>query len=89
MREKRMQSSSGRLLVLLYVKGLSETTARIMKTYGRTCAFKPRNTLGQQLFRLKDKADLMKMADVVYKVQCKDCPGSCIGERGPDHWTLG
>ena len=33
-------SSDGRLLLLPYVKRLSETTARAMKKYGRTCAFK-------------------------------------------------
>ena len=72
------ESLSVTLLVLPYVKGLSET--RVMKKYGRTCAFKLKNTLGQQLFRLKDKADSMKMADVIYKVQCKDCPSSYIRE---------
>ena len=76
-----MQSTSGRMLLLPYVKGLSESTGRTMRKYGRTCAFKPGNTLGQKLFRLKDKADSMKMADVTYMVQCKDCPGSHIGWR--------
>ena len=57
-RKKNAESSSGRLLVLLYVKGLSETTARIMKKYERTCAFKPGNTLGQHLFRLKGQGRL-------------------------------
>ena len=54
-RKKNAELTSGRLLVLPYVKGLSETTARIMMKYGINCAFKPENTLGQQLFRLKDK----------------------------------
>ena len=36
--------------------------------------------LGQQLFRLKDKVDSMKMEDVISKVQCKDYPSSYIGE---------
>ena len=46
-RKKNAESTSGRLLTLPYIKGLAETTARIMKKYGRMCAFKPRNTLGQ------------------------------------------
>ena len=54
--------------------------ARVTMKYGRACAFKPGNMLGQQQFRLKDKADSIKMADVIYKVQCKDCTGFYIGE---------
>ena len=51
-----------------------------MKKYGRSYAFKSSNTFGQQLFRLKDKADSVKMPDVTYKVQCKDWPGFYIRE---------
>ena len=79
-KKENAESSLGRLLVLPYVTRLSEATARAMTKYGRACAFKPENTLGQQLFRLKDKADSMKMADVIYKVQCKDCRGFYIRE---------
>ena len=61
--KKENSESSGRLVVLPCVKGLPETTARIMKRCGRTCASKPENTLDQHLFRLK--ADSMKMADVI------------------------
>jgi hypothetical protein len=71
---------SGKLVVLPYVKGLSEATARILKKYDRTVAFKPANTIGQQLFKLKDKADHLKMSDAVYKVGCKNCDKCYIGE---------
>ena len=88
-RKKNPGSTSGRFVVLPYVKGLPETTARIMKKYERTCAFKPGNTLGQQLFRCKDKSDLMKMADIVYKVQYKDCPQVCTLVKLLNHWRSG
>ena len=68
--------------------GLSETTARLLKKYRRTCAFKPRNTLDQQLFRLKDNVDSMTIADVIYKVQHNESLVLTL-ERPPDHWTLG
>ena len=71
--KENAESSSDKLLVLPYVQGLSETTARIMRKHGRTCALKPMNTLRQRIFRLKDKADSMKMVDMICKVQCKDC----------------
>ena len=59
-----------------------------MKKYGRTCAFKPRNTLGQQLFRLKDKTDSMKMADVIALFSAKTAR-VCTSEKLPDHWRSG
>ena len=75
--EKR--ETSGRLVVLPYIKGLSEAAARILKKFERSSCFKPANTLGQQLFKLKDKADPLKIADAVYQVHCKNCDKSYIG----------
>ena len=58
MKKKNPESTSSRLVVIPYVKGLSEITPRIMK-YERTCVFKPRNTRstavqGQGLVRLDE-----------------------------------
>ena len=58
-------------MVLPYVKGLSQATACVLKRYYRTVLFRPANTIGQQLFKLKEKADPVKMSDAVYKVSCK------------------
>ena len=69
-----------KLVILPYIQGFSETAARIFKKYNRTVAMKPANTLGQALFKLKDKADPSKKADAIYKIKCKDCPASYIGE---------
>ena len=44
-RKKNSESTSCRLELILDLKELSETTARISKKYERTCAFKPGNTL--------------------------------------------
>ena len=41
---------SDKLVVLLHMKGLSETTARKLKKYNRTVSFRLVNTIGQQLF---------------------------------------
>ena len=69
-----------KLVVLPYIKGLSETAARIFHKFDTTVSFRPANTLGQQLFKLKDKADPLKQADAIYKVGCKNCELSYIGE---------
>ena len=71
---------NAKLVVLPYVKGLSETAARIFRKFDTTVCFRPANTLGQQLVKLKDKADPLKQADAIYKVGCKNCELSYIGE---------
>ena len=68
------------MAVLPYVKGLYEATARVLKKHGISSTFKPANTIGQHLFRLKDKKDTNKTADAIYKIGCKNCPKSYIGE---------
>ena len=67
-------------ITLPYVKGLSEATARIFKKYNRSTCFRPSNKLGQQLFRLKDKADPTKKANAIYQIPCKNCEKVYIGE---------
>ena len=43
-----------------------------MKKYDRTVSFRSANSTGEQLVKLKDKADLLKMSDTVYKVDCNN-----------------
>ena len=72
---------SGKLVVLLYMEVLLGVTAAcVVIQYDRTVSFKPANTIGQQLFKLKDKADPFKMSGAVYKVGCKNCDMCYIGE---------
>ena len=56
------------LAVLSYVKGLSEGAARVLKKHGIFSA------------RLKYKKDISKSMDAIYKIGCKNCPKSYIGE---------
>ena len=77
---KTDHKKNSKLVVLPYVKGLSEAAARILQKFDTTACFRPANTLGQQLFKLKDKADPLKQADAIYKVGCKNCELSYIGE---------
>ena len=59
------------MALLSYVKGLSEATARVFKKHGISTAFKPTNTIGQHLFRLKDKKDPSVCGDAIYEISCK------------------
>ena len=81
-KKKDQEKQRQKLITLPYVEGLSETAARIFKKYHISCAFKPGNTIRQQLFKLKDKADPMKMSDAIYQIECKDCEQMYIGETG-------
>ena len=72
-KKKDKNTSKGKVAVLPYVKGLSESVARIFRRFDRTACFKPASKLGQQLFQLKDKADPLKKANAIYKINCKNC----------------
>ena len=69
-------------VVVPYVAGLSESFARILKKYSIQTAMKPAQTLRQCLVRPKDKRPLMDTVEAVYKIPCKQCPKSYIGETG-------
>lgn len=72
-----------KLVVLPYVKGLSEASARIFKKFETTVCYRLANTLGQQLFKLKDKADSSR-----WQMQYIKCSVRIVGEvtygRPPD-----
>ena len=78
--KSKPSTPSGKIVVLLYVKGLPEVTAHVLKKYDRTVLFRPTNTIGQQLIKFKDKGDPLKMSNTVYKVDCKNCEKCYIGE---------
>ena len=48
----------GKLVVLPFVKGLSEMTAWVLKTYNSTVSFRPANSIVQQLFSSRTKLTL-------------------------------
>ena len=60
-------------VVLLYVNGLSEATPWVLKKYDRAVSFRPASSVGQQLFKPKDKSDPLKMSDKVYNMGYKNC----------------
>ena len=69
-------------VVVPYIQGTTEKITRILKRYGITTAVRPCTTLRQQLVHPKDKVDKEENGDVVYKIPCKMCEQSYIGETG-------
>ena len=67
---------------LPYIRGNSETIARILQPYNIRVAHKPITTFRRLLTNFKDKANPEDIQEAVYKIKCCDCQASCIGEIG-------
>ena len=67
-------------VVIPYIQGLSETIQRIYRGHGIATAMKPHRTLRNILVHPKDKTPKENVAECVYKIGCKNCDGSYIGE---------
>ena len=72
-----------------YIRGTSETIARILQPYNIRVAHKPITTLRRLLTNVKDKRETTNGKDkleerqrAVYKNKCCDCQSSYIGEAG-------
>ena len=65
-----------------YIKGTSETIARILHPYNIRVAHKPITTLRQLLMNVKDKDEPSDRRGAVYKIKCCDCQATYIGETG-------
>ena len=75
-----------------YVKGVSERVKKIPNKANITTAFKPIRTLGTVFKNPKDRPPLVACKGIVYKVDCKSCNFTYIGESkrswnscGPEH----
>ena len=65
---------------LPYIRGTSETIARILKPFNTRIAHKPTRTLRHLLTNVKDKDDPKDRQGTVYRIRCNDCNGTYIGE---------
>ena len=69
-------------MVLLYVKGLSESIKNVGKKHGIQTYFKGGNTIKSLLMTPKDKDHITKKSVIIYRFKCKrvDCKDEYIGE---------
>ena len=65
-----------------YVRGTSETIARILRPYSIRVAHKPIFTLRRLLTHVKGKDKPEDRPGAVYKIYCSDCQATYIGETG-------
>ena len=70
------------LVVIPYVKGVSEQVQRLFRKHDITTAMRPHTTLRQLLVHPKDKIEPGKTSGCVYEIPCCNCDLVYIGETG-------
>ena len=80
--DSNTQTNSGPVTTatIPYIRGISETIARILQPYNICVAYKPITTLWQLPTNVKDKDKLEDRQGEVYKIKCCDCQASYISE---------
>jgi len=69
-------------VVIPYVHGLSEAITRAHRRHGISSAMKPFQTIRSLLVHPKDKRRQQDACECVYKIPCKNCDKTYIGETG-------
>ena len=70
------------MVVVPYVKGLSEAFARILKSHGIATAKHPHRTLWNFLVHPKDKVKDEEKTELIYRVPCNNCSSSHVEVTG-------
>ena len=70
------------MVVLPYVKGITEKVSRTMKSYNVAVAMKHHTTLRSLLVHPKDKRDDHNTTSALYSLPCMNCELEYIGETG-------
>ena len=65
-----------------YIRGTSETIARILQPYNICVEHKPITTLRRLLTDVKEEDKPEDRQGAVYKIKCRDCHASYLGETG-------
>jgi len=82
---KKVKTTRGNykgMVVVPYVKGLSEAFARILKSHGIATANRPHRTLRNFVVHPKDKVKDEEKTELIYRISCNNCSSSYIGETG-------
>ena len=66
--------------IIPYIKSVSERIARFLSKFHIKTAFKPIKTLEHIVKRPKDLPSEWQTKGIAYKVKCKSCPFTYIGE---------
>jgi len=78
--DSRKSDKAEKRICLPYYAGVSEKLSRVVRKYGMTVAYKPRNKLRSTLVKLKDPVPQLQRAGVVYQISCSGCDAIYVGE---------
>ena len=70
------------MVVLPYMKNVSEMVARLLAKHRISVAHKPYSTIRQMLSRPKDRVPAGEKTNVVYRVDCSGCDNQYVGQTG-------
>ena len=76
------QRGEGSRVTILYTQGVSEAVTRILSDINVQVHMKPFRTLRRILSHPKDRIPDDDKSSVVYKINCRDCDASYVGETG-------
>jgi len=79
---KNTRGSHKGMVVVPYVKGLSEAFAKILKSHGIATANRTHRTLRNFVVHPKDKVRNEEKTELIYRVPCNNCSSSYFGETG-------
>ena len=81
-KQKDPNKRSKCMVVIPYIKGVTEKLQRVYKKHNIATSVKPQRTIRNILVHPKDKIGKDKKTGVVYRIKCKICSDCYIGETG-------
>ena len=84
-KDKKVENKG--MVVLPYVRGVTERIQRVMQKHHISTPVRPHTKLRQMLVHPKDQIPPEKKCDVIYQIPCKTCRKTYIGETGRQFGT--
>ena len=81
-KKKENKGQNRGMVVLPYVKGVTERVTRVLNSYDIAAASSPHNTIRNELVHPKDKRDQLNTTHAIYEAPCRNCNLVYIGETG-------
>ena len=81
-RIRQLSEESKSTVVISYVQDLSEAVCRVYKRHGIPTAMRPFQSIHSLLMHPKDRHRPQDICECVYKIPCKNCYKTYIGETG-------